>query len=636
MNITRWRTLCGITALLLIIMMSATVAASPIRASMASEASGPDVTIVQQLLTDAGFSPGQADGVFGPMTKSAVIGFQRDCGIEPDGIVGPITLAHLERTRVTASRDTRETAKPLAGRTIVLDPGHGGPGGARGPGGSWEDDNVLAIGKYARDLLVQAGATVILTREGRDRPRDPTKPSAAQLEARVRIANRTGADVFVSIHNNANVSRVYRGMATYYRAADGQRTKDLAIAMQRALVNETGLKDIGLFTANFYVLRNASMTSVVTEIGFISNPVEEKLLLTDEFRRKAALGIYRGLLSFYRVNEPELPSRGDARPEPSTPSAGRPLIYGYWAQWGSEPEPYKSLAANVGMMDMVSPYWYTALADGMLRSRESNHDRIEKLVRDKGKKLIVMINNDKTASGRMLTDATARKRLVDNVVKLVTDRKFDGVNIDFENLRPEHRGPLTALVADIAKQLRPAGKLTTIAVGAKWSTDESTNDWAVCYDYRELSRHADYLIVMAYDQHGLWRGPGPVASIDWAEQVAQYSASQADPKKVLLGVAAYGYDWVGGKVQRNLTADEAVRLAGRMGADIIWNDTAQAPMFRYTKGGVRHEVWFENSYSGSHKMRLVSKYGLAGIALWKIGYEDQRLWEVARVELGLR
>ena len=123
---------------------------------------------------------------------------------------------------------------------------------------------------------------------------------------------------------------------------------------------------------------------------------------------------------------------------------------------------------------------------------------------------------------------------------------------------------------------------------------------------------------------GYTYGPAmAVSPIDRVRQVLDYAVSVMPAGKLLMGVPNYGYDWtlpfVQGSAARPVTNVSAVTLAGSVGADIQFDETAQAPFFRYYEStGREHEVWFEDARSLRAKYRLVSEYGLAGISFWNL------------------
>ena len=183
---------------------------------------------------------------------------------------------------------------PLNGKTIVLDPGHGGPDpGAVGITGYYEKTVNLAVARELAPMLEQAGARVIMTRTG------DTNPTLWQ---RVNLANTSGADVFVSIHSNAHPLASVSGTETYYYAwnASSSRSKILANHLQQQLVGALGLRNIGVKTASFYVITNTTMPSALVELAFLSNYGDEALLRQSQTHRKSAEALYRGLEAFFR------------------------------------------------------------------------------------------------------------------------------------------------------------------------------------------------------------------------------------------------------------------------------------------------------------------------------------------------
>lgn len=189
----------------------------------------------------------------------------------------------------------------LAGLTIVVDPGHGGKDpGAVGPGGTQEKTTTLPVGLNLADLLRQAGAKVVMTRTGDTSPAGGQYSELKDLQARVTIANQIKADLYVSIHNDAFSNPEAGGVTTYISADNpgAAAGRKLADAVQQEVIKQVGLQDRKVKTANFYVIKNTSMPSILVELGFLSNPEEEKLIKSPEFQKKSALGIYRGILIY--------------------------------------------------------------------------------------------------------------------------------------------------------------------------------------------------------------------------------------------------------------------------------------------------------------------------------------------------
>lgn len=185
---------------------------------------------------------------------------------------------------------------PLQGKVIVIDPGHGGSDtGAIGPQNVMEKNVTLAIGKELRNLLTSGGASVIMTRISDNDVAHAGAGDKEELAARVAIANKANADLFVSIHADA-FSALAGGTTTY---TYGKKDDNVAPLVQANLVAQLKLYDRGVQQNDYYVLKNTQMPAILTEAAFISNPKEEKLLADRSFDKKVAVGIYNGIKQYF-------------------------------------------------------------------------------------------------------------------------------------------------------------------------------------------------------------------------------------------------------------------------------------------------------------------------------------------------
>lgn len=187
----------------------------------------------------------------------------------------------------------------LKDKVIVLDPGHGGTDpGAVGLSGTTEKSVNLAVSLRVKALLEKAGAKVVMTHQDDRDVFGPNASAVEELKARATVANARKADIFLSIHANASVSRDADGTATYFY----QKTRYdslLARCLQAGMMQVNGLKDRGSFPANFYVIKRTIMPAALVEMAFLSNPGEERLLNDPQFQQKVAEGIVRGMDNFF-------------------------------------------------------------------------------------------------------------------------------------------------------------------------------------------------------------------------------------------------------------------------------------------------------------------------------------------------
>lgn len=187
----------------------------------------------------------------------------------------------------------------LKGKSIAIDPGHGGSDpGAIGPKGSMEKNVTFAIAKELRAMLEEAGAKVVMTR---DKDVDVAYRDASavdELQARVDIANKANVDLFVSIHMDSFVNRETGGTSAYIYP---KTTGDVRLAdfIREGVIDQIKTNDRKTRNCNFYVVKHVKMPAVLVEVAFISNLKEEKLLTSPDGVKKAAKGIYRGLDRYF-------------------------------------------------------------------------------------------------------------------------------------------------------------------------------------------------------------------------------------------------------------------------------------------------------------------------------------------------
>lgn len=201
---------------------------------------------------------------------------------------------------------------PLAGKVIALDAGHGGPdGGAVSKQGIIEKDINLAVTLYLRDYLQQAGALVVLTREGdydlaAPETKGYSKRKTEDLKKRVRLIEDNRADMFLTIHLNSIPSNRWRGAQTFYPPNNGD-SKSLAELIQNEIRHNLENTDRMAKTDNkVFLLQALQIPSALVEVGFLSHPQESELLRDEKYQRKVAASVYKGVLRYMsgeRVNQ---------------------------------------------------------------------------------------------------------------------------------------------------------------------------------------------------------------------------------------------------------------------------------------------------------------------------------------------
>ncbi len=333
---------------------------------------------------------------------------------------------------------------------------------------------------------------------------------------------------------------------------------------------------------------------------------------------------------------PPASASGSTMPSPAVSYPGATEVMAYYAERSSgDPAPYNSLDKAAHALTTVIPFSYRIDGRGRISGRVNA--RMLSLARAQGLKVLAVVHN--AGSGRFdvglvhafLADPLARQRAVDGILSLLVQSGLDGVNLDLENVPPRDRPSYTAFVRDLSARLRARHFLVTASLPAK-TYDDTTSTWSGAYDYHALGPYLDQAILMAYDEHVAGGPPGPVASLRWVDSVVRYATTVLPRQKIVLGLPAYGYVW-SGRGDWAIDFGQAANLLRRNGLSPSWDYAAQVPYFQYVQDGVRHRVWYENNRSAAIKAALVRKYGLRGVAVWRLGYEDPALWAVLAARL---
>lgn len=312
------------------------------------------------------------------------------------------------------------------------------------------------------------------------------------------------------------------------------------------------------------------------------------------------------------------------------------MIAGYYVEnYQDDPVGKIVLSKNLGSINTVIPFSYKVDQYGAISGRHYSNPFA--LAKSAGAQTLALINNIRGSNfnsntiHRMLSSAGSRSRAVNGIARLLVEKGYQGVNIDFENVPAGDRIYLTAFFRELASVLRPKNLLVTASVPAK-TYDERSVAHSGAFDYQAIAPYLDKVMIMTYDEHYAGGDPGPVASLPWVEKVIKYALQSFPPKKVVLGIAAYGYDWSWSK-GKALNYNGIQNLIKSHQIAPKWHSVYKVPYFTYKSWGVTHQVWYENSYSTSFKVDLVNKYGLKGVAVWRLGYEDPNIWSIIRQKL---
>jgi len=294
----------------------------------------------------------------------------------------------------------------------------------------------------------------------------------------------------------------------------------------------------------------------------------------------------------------------------------------FYVDWDAQS--FLSLQQYIDKMNLVIPEWI--FIDPTADTVTTDIDpRAWAVMKKSGVKILPILSNNYKevfrgdAVHRIINDPVKKQRVIDDVIRILQRDSFVGVNVDFEELQEKTNEKLVDFQKDLYEQLHAKHLLVTQDV-IPFNED---------YNFKELSKYNDYIFLMAYDQYSDASGPGPIAHQKWIEGAVDAAVKNIPIQKLILCLAAYGYDWRLGKEMsaRTVSYQEALFTAKDEEATIDFDNDSYDLKYDYDdEDNVRHQVQFTDAATVFNALRFATEYGLAGTALWRLGDEDPRVW----------
>ena len=319
--------------------------------------------------------------------------------------------------------------------------------------------------------------------------------------------------------------------------------------------------------------------------------------------------------------------------EPDVSTGYRPdYQVAIWAPYAGFLE-QQTLTENAGVIDEVNFVWYTLHEDGKIDGSVLSSQALA-AARQAGLRVVPTIANsgfDRDIVLQVIGDPAARARHVQELVALVEENGYDGLDVDYESLTAADREVFSLFIEQLAGALHDNGRILSIAVHAK-TDDAGTWGGPAAQDWRRLGAVVDEFKIMTYDYHYAGGEAGPIAPLEWVDQVLDYAATVVPPELTWVGVHFYGYDWLG-NAGEGLEWQQIVKRAAQNDAQVQRDEPGEA---WFTYDGGRHTVYFTDAQALDERLAyLMERHPrLAGAAIWRLGGEDPRNWEVIRARVG--
>ena len=293
-----------------------------------------------------------------------------------------------------------------------------------------------------------------------------------------------------------------------------------------------------------------------------------------------------------------------------------------------------SFMKNYTKLDSLSLYWYNLDEENKITRDESVSEKTEaetvSFAKENGIKVSLGISDHGEAqkADDFLGDEQNRKENIESIISVLESKGYDGVMIDYEDLRVEQEEEFTNYMKLLSAQIRSKGKELGISVPT-----ETKGKITHGINLADISKIVDKMHLNVYEQHGKDTVPGPIASIAWTNDIIKNAVKQGvDPEKIILGTAHSGHNWIispDEEFYKDMATDDTLELLQKTNAQLQWDNEKKANFFTYEDdSGKEHIVWLEDVKSFKSKIDLAKAYRLKGIFLWYLGGEDPEIWKI--------
>jgi spore germination protein len=341
------------------------------------------------------------------------------------------------------------------------------------------------------------------------------------------------------------------------------------------------------------------------------------------------------LLVFYFFQKPDIREYSNVQPtnmpeEATGPQVNTTNTTCAWLPWWVFDKALNQYEENNDIIDTINPFIYVLTPDGEIE-KKVNESRIANLLGSEDLKVIPTISNDLDPErlSNLLNSPDLTEKHIDDIVALVKDYDFDGIEIDYEYLKKEDDQKYLDFISSLSKQIHAIDKSLTITLHPK--TNEA-GDWssANAQDWEELAKDTDALKVMVYDKHYSQSAPGAISPYDWYISVVKYAQETIPKRKLTIAIGFYGYDWTDGEPPaKTVSLGQIDEIINNKNIEPEFDTNTKSPNFTYEENGDTHEVWFENYDSLEDKINF-AKNNSSGICIWNLGDIPQDYFELLR------
>lgn len=286
---------------------------------------------------------------------------------------------------------------------------------------------------------------------------------------------------------------------------------------------------------------------------------------------------------------------------------------------------FADATANMTGVNVISPTWfYLTDTSGNIASIASA-DYVSQ-AHEKGLQVWGLIDNftQEVSTTETLSSTAARQNIISQLIQAAQDVGMDGINVDFESLSEDVGIHFLEFLRELSIECHKNNLVLSV-------DNPVPEDFTSHYDRAEQGRVVDYVIIMGYDEHYVGSEAGSVASLPWVEQGIQDTLDEVPAERVINAIPFYTRLWrtTGGNVTSEaIGMDQAQQTIAENNVETYWDKTTSQNYGKYDIDNSTYQIWLEDAQSVAEKVKLVSKYDLAGVSAWKLGFENNGIWQV--------
>ena len=281
--------------------------------------------------------------------------------------------------------------------------------------------------------------------------------------------------------------------------------------------------------------------------------------------------------------------------------------------------------STISGVNVIAPTWYSVTDASGNMSSYASADFVSKM-HQRGIDVWALVSDFDTNDdfAQLYSSKAARTNMVNKLVGEAKSYGFDGINLDYENIKSAYAKDYLQFV----RELSVACERNGIVLSTDNYKPEAYNR---CYNLKEQSRFVDYVIVMAYDEHYAGTDAGSVASLPFVKEAVEDTVQLVGKEHVIAGIPFYTRIWTttdGNTTSRAVGMQAAIDQLNSDGQVALWNDDCGQYVASYTVGNSTRQIWFEEEKSIEAKMQVIQQENTAGVACWKLGLEKSTVWSV--------